>query len=274
MLPVKAKSNPKVIEQQKPNSKEPPNQRQKRVFGTNRCTNTVLKTAPEKSKANTSTGVSKKQEKSIKENPSISGAGIQATKTDKAKLKKKKSVSFQEQAKPNILSSKENEAMPQTPVRSPSLAKPKISGTPYYSAETKCRFDRLETSSYWLGQIKLAESVGKHFVSVAFFRLALETKAEPIRTLKIELKRYLGRHGHLSAETEWRKISLLYGIRLKDKHTNERGTNTDERETACSIEGKDWDKEETDGSIINKENEELKEEVVEIKGESAEETCG
>lgn len=92
--------------------------------------------------------------------------------------------------------------------------------------------------------------------------------------LKIELKRYLGRHGHLSVETEWREISLRYKIILKDKHTNEQGMNMDERETPCSTGGKDSDKEETDGSSINLENEELKEEVVEIKGESAEETGG
>lgn len=86
--------------------------------------------------------------------------------------KKKKSVGFEEPIAKG----------PQTPVvGSTSLDKAKrVSGTPYQSAErcSKCRFDRLETSAYWLGQIKVAESVGKHFVSAAFFRLALESKAE------------------------------------------------------------------------------------------------
>ncbi|OMO73815.1 hypothetical protein CCACVL1_17133, partial [Corchorus capsularis] len=52
--------------------------------------------------------------------------------------------------------------------------------TPYHSAQncSKCRFDRLETSSYWLAQIKLADSVSKHFVSASYFRLASESKAE------------------------------------------------------------------------------------------------
>jgi hypothetical protein len=46
-------------------------------------------------------------------------------------------------------------------------------GTPYHSAKycSKCRFDKLETASCWLGQIKLAESVGKHFVPIALIRL-------------------------------------------------------------------------------------------------------
>ncbi|KAG6744327.1 hypothetical protein POTOM_053046 [Populus tomentosa] len=56
------------------------------------------------------------------------------------------------------------------------------------------KFDKLETASYWLGQIKLAESVGKHFVSVAFFRLAFDS----------------------NAEAEWKEVSRSYGI-LKDE---------------------------------------------------------
>uniref|UniRef100_B9IGL7 Uncharacterized protein n=1 Tax=Populus trichocarpa TaxID=3694 RepID=B9IGL7_POPTR len=111
-------------------------------------------------------------------------------------------------------------------------------GTPYHSAKycSKCRFDKLETASCWLGQIKLAESVGKHFVpialirlpsipmlaesvgkhlvSVAFFRLAFDSN--PIRNLRAELKRYMGRHGYLSYEAEWKEVSRSYGI-LKDE---------------------------------------------------------
>ncbi|KAF3966460.1 hypothetical protein CMV_009446 [Castanea mollissima] len=73
-----------------------------------------------------------------------------------------------------------NVVLPKTPVAPRSLTRAKSPGTPYHSAEncSKCRFNRLETSSYWLSQIKLAESVGKHFVSVAFFRLTVESKAE------------------------------------------------------------------------------------------------
>lgn len=55
-------------------------------------------------------------------------------------------------------------------------------GTPYQTAEncSKCRFDKLETSAYWHAQIKVAEAAGKHSVSAAFFRLALECHAQVI----------------------------------------------------------------------------------------------
>ncbi|KAI3427680.1 uncharacterized protein J3R85_009250 [Psidium guajava] len=131
---------------------------------------------------------------------------------------KKKSVCFEEKSPKNL--GDENVVGPQTPVQGPfaAVAKPRRSGTPYHTAEncSKCRFDRLETASYWLGHIKLAEPVGKHFVSANFFRMALECNAEPIRNLRIELKRYLARHLHLSEEAEWRNLSLGYGI-LKDE---------------------------------------------------------
>ncbi|XWS52689.1 hypothetical protein CRYUN_Cryun11dG0092500 [Craigia yunnanensis] len=103
----------------------------------------------------------------------------------------------QKENNPSI-SQAHNLSEPATPVASRSCNKPRIISTPYHSAEncSKCRFDKLETSSYWLGQIKLAESVSKHFVSASFFRLACESKAEPIRNLLNELKRYLVRHEH------------------------------------------------------------------------------
>ncbi|XP_027191026.1 uncharacterized protein [Cicer arietinum] len=115
-------------------------------------------------------------------------------------------------------SSKENDdsADPKTPVTSSShvRAKSKMSATPFYTAAhcSKCRFDRLETSSFWIGQIKMAESVGKHFVASAFFKLALISQAEPIRNLRTELKKYLSRHGHLSEKKEWRKVAVRYGL--------------------------------------------------------------
>ncbi|KAA8544019.1 hypothetical protein F0562_021804 [Nyssa sinensis] len=132
---------------------------------------------------------------------------------------KKKSVCFQENVVENSAKALQEGDITglRTPVRSPSLIKARDSGTPYHSAEicSKCRFDKLETSSYWLAQIKLAESVGKHFVSAAFFRLAFESNAEPTRSLSVELKQYLARHQHLSAETEWRGVSISYGL-IKD----------------------------------------------------------
>lgn len=79
---------------------------------------------------------------------------------------------------------KHDSAEPKTPLTSSShdvRANSKVpTTTPFYTAMhcSKCRFDRLETSSYWVGQIKMAESVGKHFVASDFFRLALESQAE------------------------------------------------------------------------------------------------
>ncbi|KAG2397617.1 uncharacterized protein HKW66_Vig0141470 [Vigna angularis] len=68
---------------------------------------------------------------------------------------------------------------PKTPAAALSHVRTNIS-TPFHTADncSKCRFDKLETSSYWVGQIKMAESVGKHFVASDFFRLAFESQAE------------------------------------------------------------------------------------------------
>ncbi|GMN24644.1 hypothetical protein TIFTF001_000648 [Ficus carica] len=109
-----------------------------------------------------------------------------------------------------------------TPViASPSLSQSKTAGSAYHSAKicSKCEFDRLETPSYWLAQIKLSESVGKHLVSAAFFKLALECKAEPIRKLRFELKRYLVRNGNLAGQTEWKEVCISYGILKEEKET-------------------------------------------------------
>ncbi|KAK7831227.1 hypothetical protein CFP56_027600 [Quercus suber] len=75
-----------------------------------------------------------------------------------------------------------------------SLTRAKSPSMPYHSTEncSKCKFDRLETSSYWFSQIKLAESVGKQFVSAPFFGLAVESK----------LRRYVG-FGSLVLFKDW-----------------------------------------------------------------------
>ncbi|KAG9142090.1 hypothetical protein Leryth_016306 [Lithospermum erythrorhizon] len=126
---------------------------------------------------------------------------------------KKKSVSFSE-IKDKII--QDGEAQ-RTPKRSPSVVKQRGSGTPYHTAGrcSKCRFDKLETSSYWLTQISMAESVGKHFISAAFFKLAFLAQAEPSRNIRVELRRYLARHKHLSTEQEWKDVCIDYGIMAK-----------------------------------------------------------
>lgn len=133
--------------------------RQKRVFGTIRSTNIHVKTATE----NPIT----KQPKSItrRGNPSINVTTDQVAK--KPERFKKKSTEAREKVRPSLLE-------PRTPVASHSMIENKVAaGTPYHSAKycSKCRFDKLETASCWLGQIKLAESVGKHFVPIALIRL-------------------------------------------------------------------------------------------------------
>ncbi|XP_059431062.1 uncharacterized protein LOC132164546 [Corylus avellana] len=189
---------------------ELPISRQRRVFGTVCNDNVPVITVTQKPTTKPSSGVPQKQPKSTKLKNS----------PEKAKPRsKKKSVRFPEQAEEKSAENVEavNVVAPGTPVASPAQTGLKIPGTPYQSAEncSKCRFNRLETSSYWLAQIKLAESVGKHFVSVAFFRLAFESSAEPIRSLRVELKRYLVRHGYLSEQTEWKEVCIGYGL-LKD----------------------------------------------------------
>ncbi|KAI3865313.1 hypothetical protein MKX03_037291 [Papaver bracteatum] len=52
------------------------------------------------------------------------------------------------------------------------------------------KFNVLASTSYWLTQIKLAESVGKHIISIGFFRLALEAGCEPLQRMRDELKAY------------------------------------------------------------------------------------
>ncbi|CAI9105135.1 OLC1v1003993C1 [Oldenlandia corymbosa var. corymbosa] len=161
---------------------------------------------------------------------------------------KKKSVNFGEnveEVKDKIL---QEDDVVRTPLRSPFLVKANnnvSAGTPYQSAErcSKCRFDKLETSSYWIAQVRLAESVGKHFVSAASFRLASDCKAEPIRNVKVELKKYIGRHGHLSEEKEWKDLCVSFGLR-KEESSNISQDNQEVGTTKETEEGVDQQQEE------------------------------
>ncbi|KAK8914257.1 hypothetical protein KSP39_PZI023698 [Platanthera zijinensis] len=103
------------------------------------------------------------------------------------------------------------DSLPSTPV---FLEDSSMQETPYQSAEncSKCRLDRLETSPYWLSQIKFAETSGKHFVSAAFFRLALDCKAQPFVSLQNELKHYRDRHAVIFKENLWGDLWLEYGL--------------------------------------------------------------
>ncbi|KAK4440761.1 hypothetical protein Salat_0411000 [Sesamum alatum] len=227
--------------------------REKRVFGTARNPNIPEKAATGKpGKHKPSSGLLKQAAKTSPETRSpLSGHPISRTKNSSENNPKKKNVRFQEKevARNGKFSRDENVLEPQTPLKSPVVsAKPRLSATPYRSAE-KCR---LETSAYWLGQIKLAESVGKHSVSAAFFQLAFECKAEPIRNIRVELKKYLSRHEYLNMEEVWRKVSLSYGLVKEGSSQDEGNGKIDDEEANGSVvdnqEDKDLQKESGEGN--------------------------
>ncbi|GFQ04059.1 hypothetical protein PHJA_002549800 [Phtheirospermum japonicum] len=221
------KSTRKLAEAPKTNKKiGPPLLSEKRVFGTARNPNIPLKRSTAKpSKAKPSSGP---LEKSAKPSQPTRSPPVAKTKSSSGKKKnperpkKKKSVCFQE----NEAGERNGNAVePRTPAKSPAgRAKHRLSITPYRSAErcSKCRFDKLETSSYWLCQIKLAETVGKHSVSAVFFRLAFDCEAEPIRNIRIELKKYVARHEYLNGEEEWKKLLSSYGLVKEENNVNGR----------------------------------------------------
>ncbi|XP_041989560.1 uncharacterized protein LOC121740960 [Salvia splendens] len=202
--------------------------RERRVFGTARSPAVPLKTKtviekPVKSKP--ASGLLKKPSKVTKptqatRSPIIRRPILVAGKPTEKTLARpmKKTVCFQEKGPRK--NSDDGNAEPHTPLNA-IIAKPRVA-TPFYSAEkcSKCRFDKLETASYWLSQIKLAESVGKHWVSAALFGLAFDCNAEPIRNLRVELRKYLARHEQVSEEEVWRKMKVSYGLVKEDCNAN------------------------------------------------------
>ncbi|WCJ35973.1 hypothetical protein M5689_017195 [Euphorbia peplus] len=62
------------------------------------------------------------------------------------------------------------------------------------TSSSRKKFNMLASSSYWLSQIKLSESVSKHSISIGFFKLALEAGCQPFQRMRDELKSYVGRH--------------------------------------------------------------------------------
>ncbi|KAJ0020592.1 hypothetical protein Pint_32203 [Pistacia integerrima] len=233
--PVNPKSTRKsIVDVLKTKTREPNISRQKRVFVAAKNTNIPKKEIPNNHLNKPSMRVPQKQPKPTALTKNVATTAktdeiSRKTSPKKGQLKLKKR-GFCVQNQQNILQQENVKSVvsPRTPVALPSLIKSnKTESTPYRTAEkcSKRRFDRLETASYWLGQIKLAESVGKHFVSAAFFSLAFELRAEtcvgnvlcqPIRNLGIELKRYLARHRFLSTQREWRDVSLMYKLQKEE----------------------------------------------------------
>lgn len=160
--------------------------RQKRVFGKARNPNIPTNPTTQKPVTKPSSGASQTQPKSTKSTqPSVNLAKTQVviepakkSPVENRTRPKKKSVCFLENTEEIVV---KGSTEPKTPLKSPYMTKPtRLSGTPYHTAQRckNCRCDRLETSAYWLTQIKQAETLEKHFVSVAFFQLAYESKAE------------------------------------------------------------------------------------------------
>ncbi|KAK2433970.1 hypothetical protein QL285_019169 [Trifolium repens] len=202
--------------------------RQKRAFGTAWNTNVNIPKKPVSNNitAKPKTTIPQKQPKQP----------IQAKQTTEKQspqnlnpIKTKRSDTFPQQFAEKIRMNENDSAEPKTPVTNSYVrGKSNVQATPFYSAVncSKCRFDRLETSSYWIGQIKLAESVGKHFVAYGFFNLAFKSQAEPTRNLRIELKRYLSRHGHLKEQKEWKKVAARYGLLKGEGNTSGKDSTT------------------------------------------------
>ncbi|GER51089.1 zinc ion binding [Striga asiatica] len=224
---MKLKPTRKIPQASKINKVGPLVQSEKRVFGTARNPNIPPKTAPTRGKTDMQKKVAKPSQ-SIKDSSGRKSPLIP----------KKKSVCFQENERNGELSGVE----PQTPAKSPTFqSKPRLSVTPFHSAEkcSKCRFDRLETSTYWLSQIRLAETVGKHSVSAVFFQLAFDCQAEPVRNIRLEFKKYMQRHEHLNGEVKWKKLLVSYGLVKEESSTGRQEVNKAdlEEENATSDHG-------------------------------------
>ncbi|XP_047309221.1 uncharacterized protein LOC124912622 [Impatiens glandulifera] len=194
LLPSKPRIARLPIQPPRKNLTDPPLQRQ--VFGTTRNPNLPIKPPPEKIR------IRKAPIRNVKRNPEEK---IKKESSPEEKIKKESSP----------------DSPPRTPVTIVSCSKPNLlsSGTtPYYSGEicNKSWIERMEMASYWVNQIKLAEVSGKDFVSVAFFKLALESKAEPIENLRDELKQYLLRNERLCSEDQWKDVLNMYGLSLED----------------------------------------------------------
>ncbi|KAF8683788.1 hypothetical protein HU200_044722 [Digitaria exilis] len=124
-----------------------------------------------------------------------------------AKIKKSQRVSFQE-AEVGASAPRSGEkakdyaddAVGHTPMVAIRVtekpAKVLAAETPFFSAQncSNCTLDQFESATYWLAQIRMAESVGKHWVAAAFFRLAFECQAQPIHRIRSELRSYVVRH--------------------------------------------------------------------------------
>lgn len=75
-------------------------------------------------------------------------------------------------------------------------------------SSSRRKFCVLSSVSYWMAQIKLAESASKHTISLGFFKLALVSGCEPFQRLREELKSYVVKHNLLTEHEEATKVVL------------------------------------------------------------------
>ncbi|GAB2269948.1 hypothetical protein Dimus_004866 [Dionaea muscipula] len=79
-------------------------------------------------------------------------------------------------------------------------------------SSSRMRFSVVSSASYWLSQIKLSESAGKHSISLGFFKLALDAGSEPLHLLRDELKCYVRKHGLTEVGETVTAVFESYGL--------------------------------------------------------------
>lgn len=81
--------------------------------------------------------------------------------------------------------------------------------------------------------------------------------SKPIRFLRVELKKYLVRHGHLSNEPEWKSVLRSYGLRKGDEsNVAEVDSGSVKANTTDCVD------EEIQGHEVKDEHEELEKDVI------------
>ncbi|KAK4257175.1 hypothetical protein QN277_006798 [Acacia crassicarpa] len=79
-------------------------------------------------------------------------------------------------------------------------------------SSSRTKFNMLSKPSYWLSQIKVSESSGKHSISLGFFKLALEAGCEPLKKMQDELKSYVRRHNLADLGESVKELFESYNI--------------------------------------------------------------
>ncbi|KAL0390130.1 UNVERIFIED_CONTAM: hypothetical protein Scaly_0370100 [Sesamum calycinum] len=223
--------------------------KEKRVFGTARNPNVPVKTATGKpGKAKPSSGLLKGAATSSPETRSpLSGQPISRTTNSSEKNPKKKNVCFPGKE----IGSHGKVLEPQTPLKSAvASAKRRLPATPYRSAE-KCRLETSATGSiisnwqsprgsilFLLLSFNWLPSAKQRYFKFLHLRWNyLHNTPQPIRNIRVELKKYLSRHQHLNGEEVWEKVSFSYGLVKEESGQNEgNGKASDEEAKASCIQ--------------------------------------